>query len=109
MFSVFLFCLVCLLISSFQDKNPTIEISTPPTTIKPKVTVTARLAVYDQLLLQFDKDKTEWWHGTSCSLDIRQATPSSSCCLMLSKNKKPLHGGAYSARLNKLKRNGILM
>lgn len=45
----------------------------------------------------------------TCELDIRSATISSSCCLLHTKQGQPLHGGAISTRLTRLKRMGVLI
>lgn len=45
----------------------------------------------------------------TCELDIRSASISSSCCLLQTKQGHPLHGGAISTRLTRLKRMGVLI
>jgi len=44
-----------------------------------------------------------------CSLDVRGAQISPSCCLLLSKSGKSLTGSPAAARINKLQRLGVLI
>jgi hypothetical protein len=45
----------------------------------------------------------------ACSLDVRKAEIPSSCCLLKSKTRKPLAGGAKSARIGKLRKLRVLI
>jgi Heavy metal associated domain 2 len=45
----------------------------------------------------------------ACSLEVRKAEISSSCCLLKSKVGKPLAGGAKAARIHKLRRLSVLI
>lgn len=45
----------------------------------------------------------------ACELEVRSAPLSSSCCLLHTKQGSPLHGGAISTRLTRLRRMGVLL
>ncbi|QUY41730.1 hypothetical protein [Acaryochloris marina] len=45
----------------------------------------------------------------ACELEIRSLSVSPSCCLLHTKQGSPLHGGAISTRLTRLRRMGVLL
>ncbi|KAI9131623.1 hypothetical protein [Acaryochloris sp. CCMEE 5410] len=45
----------------------------------------------------------------ACELNIRSSSFSPSCCLLHTKQGTPLHGGAISTRLTRLRRMGVLL
>lgn len=45
----------------------------------------------------------------ACELNIRSSSFSPSCCLLHTKQGSPLHGGAISTRLTRLRRMGVLL
>lgn len=45
----------------------------------------------------------------ACELDVRSLSVSPSCCLLHTKQGSPLHGGAISTRLTRLRRMGVLL
>ncbi|WP_299486048.1 hypothetical protein [Acaryochloris sp. IP29b_bin.137] len=45
----------------------------------------------------------------ACELEIRSLSISSNCCLLHTKQGAPLHGGAISTRLTRLRRMGVLL
>lgn len=45
----------------------------------------------------------------ACELDIRSLSFSPSCCLLHTKQGSPLHGGAISTRLTRLRRMGVVL
>lgn len=45
----------------------------------------------------------------ACELEIRSLSFSPSCCLLHTKQGSPLHGGAISTRLTRLRRMGVLL
>ena len=56
-----------------------------------------------------NSEVTEIEQYKSCSLEVRNNTVSSQCCLYLSKDGKKLSGAALNSRIAKLKRKGILI
>jgi len=45
----------------------------------------------------------------ACELEIRSLSVSPNCCLLHTKQGSPLHGGAISTRLTRLRRMGVLL
>lgn len=45
----------------------------------------------------------------ACELTIRSSSFSPSCCLLHTKQGSPLHGGAISTRLTRLRRMGVVL
>lgn len=45
----------------------------------------------------------------ACELEIRSLSFSPNCCLLHTKQGSPLHGGAISTRLTRLRRMGVLL
>lgn len=45
----------------------------------------------------------------ACNLDVRSATINTRCCLLHTRQGQPLHGGAVSTRLTRLRRMGVLL
>ncbi len=56
-----------------------------------------------------ERGKANSSYPRCCSLEVRQARISTDCCLLRSRNDRPLNAGARRTRIQKLQRQKVLV